>query len=131
MGNLSFVDKYGCVYDLNDGNILFRESVYIIMIKDNQVLCNCDQISGLMSFPSDEVVDVSVVPSTSFSIFAYIVENGMYVKELQKYNIFEVEEVYIENASFKWCDVDDLLLGKIKFDATQITGLKNLLVRVR
>ena len=89
MGNLSFVDKYGCVYDLNDGNILFRECVYIIMIKDNQVLCNCDQISGLMSFPSDEVVDVSVIPSTSFSIFAYIVENGMYVKELQKYNNFD------------------------------------------
>jgi hypothetical protein len=45
--------------------------------------------------------------------------------------VFDVNGAEIENTPLQWCTIDDVLVNAVNFDATQKSGFKNFLVRVK
>ena len=130
MDKIIFADKYGNLSSHINKTVEVREKNYIIIKKDDELMCLYDGITGLYSFPSDEDVMLSLTPSLNFSIIAYITEDGKPYKEQQNYGIYLVDNADFADLPLHWCKINDLLLDNVRLDATQKNGFKNLLVRI-
>lgn len=131
MANNSFQNKYGNIFPSDTNDIIEREKVYIVIKSGKRLVCAYDEISGLYAFPDEDTVELTEKPTVEFSVFSPMIDDGNFVREKQIYRVYEVKDAAIDNTPLVWCSVDDLLIGKIPLDATQKTGFKNLLVRVR
>lgn len=130
MDKIIFADKYGNLSSHDDKNVEIAEKNYIIIKKDDELMCLYDRMSGLYSFPSDEYISLSIVPALNFSIIVYITKDNKPYKEQQNYDVYLVDKADLNDLPLYWCKINDLLLDNVRLDATQKNGLKNLLVRV-
>lgn len=131
MHDSSFINRYGLNIDVGGHLIEQRECCYIVVKKEDSLLCLYDTIYGLYKFPNTQNVTINENPSLEFTLHADIAEHGHFIKETQLYRVYDVEDVHIEGENLGWCAINDILISKIPFDATQKYGFKNLLVRVR
>lgn len=131
MAEQPFVDRYGHIYLRDEQKASARESSFVVVQKNNELLCLYDEQKAVYAFPSDRDVFLSVKPTTEFTIISYVFENNALWKELQNYRVFMVDNVELEKLPMVWCSIEDILLSNITFDATQKIGFKNLLVRVK
>lgn len=129
MTDFPFTDKYGRLTYCNTQDAFVREKGYIIIRKGNSILCH--KSADMLALPAEKNVELKANPTAEFSVFSYITENGRPIKEMQTYRVYVVENVDLAQTALQWCTVDDILLEKVAFDATQIVGIKNLLVRVK
>ena len=130
MADFPFTDKYGRISYCETELAFVREKGYLIVRKGNKVMCTFDA-GGIWKLPSDKEVELNAEPTAEFSLLAYLTENGRPIKEMQTYRVYVVENADLAETIFQWCDIGDILLKKIAFDATQRQGIKNLLVRIK
>ena len=131
MAKLPFTDKYGNFAYREPDDVFARSATYVIIRKGDDVVCKCNENDSILSFPYDYEVDIAQNPSSTFSSISYIMENGEAVKEMQTYNIYDVEEAKIDNLPLQWYSIKDILVNKVDFNVTQKTGVKNLFVRIK
>ena len=129
MADYPFIDKFGRVFYRDATKAGRRDCTYFIIKRGNEVMGLKDTESGLFYFPNENDVELTATPSKSFSVLAYVFENHIPIKENQCYLIYEVEDADWNDTSFQWLKIDDLLVDYSTFDATQRSGLKNLVVR--
>lgn len=130
MDNLPFADKYGYMTYCDASQAFVRQKGYVIIKKGAAVMCRYDDECRLFALPSDDDVEISAEPTFSFIVSSYIFENSRPIKETQSYRVYDVKNADIENTPLQWCLLDDIALKKIPFDATQMVGIKNMLVRI-
>ena len=130
MHKIIFTDKFGNFAYFEPDKAFFREDNYAVIKKDSQVVCLAGS-DMLYSFPHTYDIELKQNPSFSFSSVAYIMENGIPIKELQNYNVYEVEDADLSELPMIWCDINDILVNKINFNCTQKVGVKNLFVRAK
>ncbi len=128
---VSFVDNYGLLHRGDHQQVITRERTFVVVKKADEVVCCYDEESGLYSFPDTEMVGLNHEPTVQFEISANIYENGQFICEKQRYLVFDVNGAEIENTPLQWCKTNDILVEAVNFNATQKTGFKNFLVRVR
>lgn len=131
MADALFYDRFGNSKSYDTERAYVRERYYVIIRNTDKVMCRYDRISGLYSFPNDSDALSDEEPSAQFGIISYIWDNGTPIKELQYYSVYNVKDTPLKDKSLQWCDAKDILIGKINLDKTQLSGLKNLLVRVK
>ena len=131
MAKIPFTDKYGNFAYQEPDEAFSRSATYVIIRRESNVVCKQNEGDSVLSFPHDYEVDIAQKPSSSFFSIAYIKENGEAVKEMQTYDVYDVEEAKIDDLPLQWYPIKDILINKIDFDATQRTGIKNLFVRIR
>ena len=129
MVEASFVNKYGELFKLTSKKPLVRERSYIIIKRNDEVVCFYDKTTDLYSFPSDQDVSLSALPSWEFSIVVGIMDENEPIKEMQNYRVYDVGSAQLEQTPLLWCKIRDILVRKIRLDATQKLGFKHLLVR--
>jgi len=127
----NFVDNYGLMHRYNNQTVTEREKTYVVIKKDRNIVCCYDPTTGLYAFPDNDMVELKHEPTIQFSITANICEDGKFIKEKQHYLVFDVNGAEIENTPLQWCTIDDVLVNAVNFDATQKSGFKNFLVRVK
>lgn len=130
MAELPFINKYGSTFQAENtpGE---RERCFVVLKKDNLLLCQYNRFDGLWMFPEAKDVSIEAAPTLSFILHQNIVEDDRYYIEQQTYNFYDIENVQVESETLEWCAIEDILLGKFPFTAEQKTGFKNLLVRVK
>ena len=131
MAEQPFVDKYGRVHLCDEKTASARENSFVVIQKNNELLCVYDEKLAVYAFPNTNEVTINAKPTTEFTIISYISENCKLWKELQNYRVFMVDDVDLQEIPLIWCSIEDILLNNITFDATQKIGFKNLLVRVK
>ena len=127
----SFVDNYGLLHPYHNQPIEKAEQTYFIIKKNRQIVCEYQPETGLYAFPSIATIELTSEPTLRFELKANIIKNNAFVCERQHYSVYDVTDAQIEKTPLQWCDIDDILVGKISFDATQRRGFKNFLVRVK
>ena len=131
MADFPFTDKYGRIVYHEVQTAAVREQNYLIVRKGNTIMCGQSTADGVWHLPSANEVETDAEPTAEFSSIAYIWENDAPIKEIQTYTVYLVADADLENTEFSWCLINDILVGKVGFDATQKIGIKNLLVRVK
>lgn len=129
MDKLPFVDKYGRMTYCEDKQAFVRKRQYIIIKKGNSVICNYDADTDLFSLPSNNEIELKAEPTLEFTVLSYLFENRHPIKEAQTYRFYDVKNADMANTPLKWCNLEDIALKKIMFDATQLIGIKHLFVR--
>ena len=130
MDRLPFADKLGRMMYCEDEQVFVREKSYIIIKKGRDIACLHDAAADLFSLPTEHDVELTAAPTVSFSVLSYVFENNRPIKETQKYRLYDVKDVNLENTPLQWCSIEDIALRKIMFDATQLGGIKHMLVRI-
>lgn len=129
MAKLPFSDKYGRLLYCETQLAFARERGYIIIRKGDFILCHRDD--DVLSLPLQSDVQLNAAPTTEFSVISYVAENGCAVTEMQNYRVYVIENASLEGTDWQWCSLNDILLDKVAFNATQLIGIKNLMVRVK
>ena len=129
MADFQFIDKYGRIFYAELSKSVKREADYIIVKHENKILCFYDEEKNIFVLPREEDVRLNIQVSSEFSVVNYIYEDENFIKEQQNYKVYEVENVDVSHIAMFWCSINDILLEKTAFDATQKCGLKNLWVR--
>jgi hypothetical protein len=129
MANLPFTDKYGHLLYCETQLAFVREKGYVIIRKGDLILCHRDD--DIVSLPLQSDVELNAAPTAEFSVISYLAENGCAVTEMQNYRVYVVENASLEGKDWQWCALNDILLNKVAFNATQLIGIKNLMVRVK
>lgn len=129
MPKLPFTDKYGRLLYCETQLAFARERDYVIIRKGDFVLCHLE--NDIMSLPQQNDIELNAVPTAEFSVLSYLAEDGGAVREMQNYRVYVVENASLEGNVWQWCALNDILLGKVAFNATQLIGIKNLMVRVK
>ncbi len=131
MTKAPFTNKYGAIFFFEPSKAQKRDCCYVIVIKDNLILCQYDKISGLYAFPKEESLSLTETPTLHFTLHTNIEENENYFKETQLFKIYEVENAQINSSLLDWQLQEDILIANTPFDATLKSGFKNLIVRIR
>lgn len=131
MAKLPFVDKYGRITYSDPDDAFVRERTYIVLGNGSELVCIYNETEQLYTLPTDKDLHISGNSAEIFSTLAYFTENKHPIKELQTYAVYAVEKKELPDASFRWCKINDILVKNIPFDATQMTGIKNLYVRIK
>ena len=129
MAKFPFTDRDGQIFYYNPEEVESRESGYIVVKKEDNILCMRDEIAGMYTLPKQSEATLNTEPSGEFNIISYVIRADGPVKEEQCYQIYEVEDVDLYDESLEWVSLSDILLGNVIFDATLKSGMKNLLVR--
>ena len=129
MAKFPFTDSDGQIFYHDPDKIAGNESGYIVVKKENYVLCIRDEIAGMYTLPAQNEVTLEAEPSGEFSIISYVIRADIPVKEEQNYKVYEVKNVELKDTPLEWVSLSDILLGNVAFDATLKSGMKNLLVR--
>lgn len=129
MAKFPFTDKDGQVFYYNPDSVEKGERSYVIVKKQNQVLCMRDESAFMYTLPQKNEAEINAKPTGAFETIAYVIRQDVPVRELQKYEVYEVSSVDLADTLLEWVDVADILLREVNFDATQKSGMKNLLVR--
>lgn len=130
MDNLPFADKFGRMRYCEPAEAFVREKSYIIIKQDSKILCIYDAASELFSLPTEYDIELNAVPTRSFTVLSYIFENNRPIKETQKYRFYDIKNADLNNTPLQWCALEDISLRKIMFDATQLGGIKHMMVRI-
>lgn len=130
MDKLPFINKYGRITYCIDALTFVRQRDYIIIKKGTDILCKYNPDDELFSLPSDKDVEIVAEPTLAFTVLSYVYENRHPIKETQTYRFYDVKNADLADAPLQWCAFDDIALKKIMFDATQMIGIKNLVVRI-
>lgn len=129
MDKLPFISKYGRITYCGDSQTFVRQRTYIIIKKSTDVLCKYNPADELFSLPSDNDVEIVAEPTLTFTVLSYVYENRHPIKETQTYRFYDVKNADLADTPLQWCSFEDIALKKIMFDATQMVGIKNLVVR--
>ncbi len=130
MDKLPFINKYGRITYCIDALTFVRQRNYIIIKKDSSLLCGYNADDELYSLPSDNDVEIVAEPTLAFTVLSYVYENKHPIKETQTYRFYDVKDVDLADTPLQWCTIRDIALKKVMFNATQMIGIKNLLVRI-
>lgn len=131
MDRLPFIDKYGRVNYCLDTQAFMRQRNYIIIKKDTAVLCGYNATDDLFSLPSDNEVEIAAEPTQTFTVLSYVYENKRPIKETQHYRLYDVKNADLaDTPQLHWCEIRDIAVKKIMFNATQLIGIKNVFVRM-
>lgn len=131
MTKVPFTNKYGAVFFFDTAKAEKREVNYVVVVKDNLLLCQYDKISGLYSFPQTSYLSLSETPTFHYTLHTNVEENEKYFKETQIFDVYDVENAQIDNGLLSWQLAEDIMVSSIPFDATLSNGFKNLIVRIR
>mgnify|MGYP004599011707 FL=1 len=131
MTKVPFTNKYGAVFFFDTAKAEKREINYVVVVKDNLLLCQYDKISGLYSFPQTSYLSLSETPTFHYTLHTNVEENEKYFKETQIFDVYDVENARIDNGLLSWQLAEDIMVSSIPFDATLSNGFKNLIVRIR
>lgn len=131
MTKVPFTNKYGAVFFFDTAKAEKREANYVVVVKDNLLLCQYDKISGLYSFPQTSYLSLSETPTFHYTLHTNVEENEKYFKETQIFDVYDVENAQIDNGLLSWQLAEDIMVSSIPFDATLSNGFKNLIVRIR
>ncbi len=131
MTKVPFTNKYGAVFFFDTAKAEKREINYVVVVKDNLLLCQYDKISGLYSFPQTSYLSLSETPTFHYTLHTNVEENEKYFKETQIFDVYDVENAQIDNGLLSWQLAEDIMVSSIPFDATLSNGFKNLIVRIR
>ena len=129
MARFPFTDKDGSVFYYDPDEVENSERGYVVVKKDDKILCMRDETAQLYTLPMQDDVSINTEPTGEFEIIAYVIRHDEPVKERQNYEIFEVGEVDLKDTPLEWVKLSDIFLGEVYFDATQKNGMKNLVVR--
>ena len=127
-----YIDKKGGVFEPSSNRVKIseRNQTYVILRKNNELLCIFDDENDVFTLPKiEDVQNMSLKPDSVFKTIAYIKEKNRYYKEFQTFNVYELSEGKIDDIILQWCSVNDILLHGIGFDETLFNGFKNLYVR--
>ncbi|MDO4162476.1 MAG: hypothetical protein Q4D80_05705 [Pseudomonadota bacterium] len=124
-----FVNKYGAVFQTEDVSVEKTECCYIVVVKNDSLLCFFDKISGLYSFPEEKYLSLSEKPTLQYTLHANVEENGRYFEETQVFKVYDVEKARVEGDALSWQQLEDILVGNVLFDARLKKGFNNLIVR--
>ena len=131
MDKLPFINKYGRITYCNDTQAFVRQKNYIVIKKDAAVLCGYNAVNDLFSLPSENEVEIDAEPTQTFTVLSYVYENGRPIKETQQYRLYDVENADLtDTPQLHWCQIRDIAVKKILFNATQLIGIKNVFVRM-
>lgn len=131
MKQLPFIDSNGKVFYASKQSVSSRKTSFLIVKKEKKVLCLYEAKNNFYRFPSLEEAKIEQEPYAIFDVTARVWEHNEPIIEQQTYHVYVVSNADIKSTSLRWCDTDDIILGKINFDATQYTGVKNMLVRIK
>lgn len=129
MAEFPFINKYGKITYYNPDDAFVRHHTYIILECETEVLCVYREEEDLYTLPSLEDLQVNGKLAAEWTTLSYLTENRRPIKETQTYRVYTVKKDKLPDEAFQWCKIDDILLGKIAFDCTQLVGIKNLIVR--
>lgn len=129
MAKFPFIDRDGQIFYYNPEEVQSGELGYIVVKKDDNILCMRDEAAQMYTLPLQNEVSINAEPTGEFEIIAYVIRHDKPIKEAQTYEVFEVGAVDLEDTPLQWVKLSDILLGEVYFDATQKNGMKNLLVR--
>lgn len=127
-----YIDKKGFSFEPSSAKVKIneREQVYVIIRKNDELLCIYDKESEVFTLPKiGDVQNFKLQPNSSFSAIAYVKEKNRYYKEKQVYNVYELTSGKIHGNILQWCKINDILLHSLVFDETIFTGFKKLYVR--
>lgn len=129
MAKFPFTDRDGQIFYYDPDEAKNGENCYIVIKKDDNVLCMRDEGDKMYMLPMQSDVSLNVEPSGEFEIIAYVIRHDTPVKEKQKYQVYEVGFVDLRDMPLTWVKLSDILMEEVNFDATLKSGMKNLLVR--
>lgn len=129
MADFPFVDRDGQIFYYSTDEAKTSEVVYVIIKKENEVLCLKNEEDMMYVLPSHNDVFLTIKPSVSFTTLSYVIKHNEPVKERQTYEVYDVGCAELGDMPLEWLSIDKILFGGIYFDATQRNGIKNLLVR--
>ncbi|MBR1601060.1 MAG: hypothetical protein IJ677_05715 [Alphaproteobacteria bacterium] len=129
MAKFPFTDRDGQIFYYNPDEVQSSALGYVVVKKNDFVLCMRDENAQMYTLPRKNEVSINVDPTGEFKIISYVIRHDKPFKEEQTYEVFEVGAVDLENTPLEWVKMADILLGEVYFDATQKSGMKNLLVR--
>ena len=127
-----FINKKGDAFEPSSAKVKIneREQTYVIIRKNNELLCIYDNESAVFTLPKvEDVQNLELAPDSSFKTISYINEKNRYYKEIQTFNVYELISGKIKGSILQWCAIDDILIHNITFDETVYKGFKNLYVR--
>ncbi len=130
MEKLPFADKFGRMTYCDGAQAFVREKGYIIIKKGAEIMCGYDADSEIFYLLDANKIELDAEPTISFSVLSYLYENNRPIKEKQKYRLYVVKDADLKNIPLHWCKLEDIVLKNISFDATQLIGIKNMLVRM-
>ena len=130
MDKLPFVDKYGRMTYCDGEQAFVRERQYIIIKKGNAIICNHHPLSGLFSLPTADEIEINAQPTLNFKVLSFLYENKHPIKETQIYQLYDVQDADMAHTPLQWCELKDIALKNIMFNATQLIGIKHLFVRI-
>ena len=131
MAKLPFTDKFGRITYCNPNDAYVREHTYILLGNGVEIVCIYDKTEELYTLPTDSDLQVSGNLVGQFETLAYFMENKYPIKEQQTFLVYAVKKQNLPDSSFQWCKLEDILVNRISFDATKLTGVKNLYVRTK
>ena len=127
-----YIDTKGNVFEPSSGRVKVseRKQTYVILRKNNELLCIYDEDNNVFTLPKlEDVQNLNLKPTSVFNTIAYIKEKNRYYKEFQTFNVYELSEGKIDDIILQWCSVNGILLHELSFDETLFNGFKNLYVR--
>lgn len=127
-----YTDKKGFSFEPSSDKVKIniREQTYVIIRKNEELLCIYDSGAEVYTLPKlENVQNLNTTPSSSFKTLSYIKEKNRYYKEKQTYNVYELISGTIHGNILQWCKINDILVRKIAFDETVFAGFKKLYVR--
>ena len=130
MDKLPFADKFGRMRYCEPTQAFVREKSYIIIKQGPKILCLYEASSELFLLPTEHDIELNAVSTRSFTVLSYIFENNRPIKETQKYRFYDIKNTDLNNTPLQWCSLEDISLRKIMFDATQLGGIKHMMVRI-
>ena len=127
-----YTDKSGFSFEPSSAKvkIITREQTYVVIRKNEELLCIYDGEAKVYTLPKlEDVQNLKITPSSSFKTIAYIKEKNRYYKEKQTFNVYELTDGKTHGNILQWCKINDILVRNIVFDETVFTGFKKLYVR--
>lgn len=127
-----YIDKKGFSFEPSSEKVKIneRKQSYVIIRKDNNLLCIYDKDNEIFTLPKiEDVQKLELKPSSNFETMSYIKEKNRYYKEIQHFDVFELESGKIHGNILEWCPIEEILVHSINFDETLFNGFKKLYVR--
>lgn len=129
MARFPFVNRDGQIFYHNPDEIETTECAFILVKRNNEILCMRDEIAKMYTIPMQKEVSLDSEPTDEFETTVYVIREDEPVKERQIYKIYEVKDVDLEDTPLEWVSLSEILYDEVVFDATLKSGMKNLLVR--
>lgn len=127
-----YINKKGNVFELSSAKVKIseRRQSYVIIRKNDELLCIYDNDADVFTLPKiEDVQNLVLEPSSTFKTISYIKEKNRYYKEKQTFNVYELTDGKARGNILQWCKINDILVRNIVFDETVFTGFKKLYVR--